>query len=130
METYIIILLCCASFFAGFIDAIVGGGGLIQTPVALILMPQYSVATIIGSLKIPAFSGTSFAAYQYLQKVKLNWKLLATMAVIAFVSAYFGSMLLNAVSNDFMKPLLFVILIFLAIYTFLKSNLVYTKRKI
>lgn len=122
METYIIILLCCASFFAGFIDAIVGGGGLIQTPVALILMPQYAVATIIGSLKIPAFSGTSFAAYQYLQKVKLNWKLLITMAVIAFVSAFFGSMLLNAVPNDFMKPLLFVILIFLAIYTFFKKQ--------
>ena len=66
METYIIVLLCIASFFAGFVDAIVGGGGLIQTPVAMILMPNLSVATIIGSLKIPAFSGTSFAAFQYL----------------------------------------------------------------
>ena len=40
METYIIILLCIASFIAGFIDAIVGGGGLIQTPAALILLPN------------------------------------------------------------------------------------------
>ena len=67
METYIIVLLCIASFFAGFVDAIVGGGGLIQTPVAMILMPNLSVASIIGSLKIPAFSGTSFAAFQYLK---------------------------------------------------------------
>ena len=61
METYIIVLLCIASFVAGFVDAIVGGGGLIQTPAALILLPAQSVASIIGTLKIPAFSGTSIA---------------------------------------------------------------------
>ncbi|MFN5773914.1 MAG: sulfite exporter TauE/SafE family protein, partial [Flavobacterium sp.] len=32
METYIIIILCIAAFAAGFVDAVVGGGGLIQTP--------------------------------------------------------------------------------------------------
>lgn len=122
MENYIIILLCIASFFAGFVDAIVGGGGLIQTPVTMILMPNLSVASIIGSLKIPAFSGTSFAAYQYLKKVDMNWKLLSIMAVLAFCSAFLGSTLLTTVSNDFMKPLLFFILIGLAIYTFKKKN--------
>lgn len=122
METYIIVLLCVASFFAGFVDAIVGGGGLIQTPVAMILMPNLSVATIIGSLKIPAFSGTSFAAFQYLKKVAMNWQLLSIMAILAFASAFCGSALLNVVHNDFMKPLLFFILIGLAIYTFKKKN--------
>ena len=73
METYTIILLCLAAFFAGFVDAIVGGGGLIQTPVALILLPNLAVSSIIGSLKIPAFSGTSFAANQYLKKVDMNF---------------------------------------------------------
>lgn len=122
METYIIIILCIASFFAGFVDAIVGGGGLIQTPVALILLPNFAVSSIIGSLKIPAFSGTSFAARQYLKKVTMNWKLLLIMAIIAFVSAFLGSTLLTLVSNDFMKPLLFVVLILIAIYTFMKKN--------
>lgn len=122
METYIIILLCIAAFFAGFVDAIVGGGGLIQTPVAMILLPQLSVATIIGSLKIPAFSGTSFAAYQYLKKVQMNWKLLSIMALVAFFSAFLGSNLLTLVHNDFMKPLLLVVLIFIAIYTFTKKD--------
>jgi uncharacterized membrane protein YfcA len=122
METYIIIALCIASFFAGFVDAIVGGGGLIQTPVALILMPNLAVSTIIGSLKIPAFSGTSFAAFQYLKQVKMNWKLLISMAIVAFSSAFFGSLLLTQVSNDFMKPVLFFVLIALAIYTFIKKD--------
>ena len=111
METYIIIIICIASFFAGFVDAIVGGGGLIQTPVTMIMLPQLSVANVIGTLKIPAFSGTSFAAFQYLKKVEMNWKLLSIMAVLAFCSAFLGSALLNVVSSDFMKPLLFFVLI-------------------
>lgn len=122
METYIIVLLCIASFLAGFVDAIVGGGGLIQTPVAMVLMPNLSVASIIGSLKIPAFSGTSFAAFQYLKKVDMDWKLLSMMSILAFASAFLGSTLLTIVSNDFMKPLLFFILIGLAVYTFKKKN--------
>lgn len=122
METYIIVILCIASFFAGFVDAIVGGGGLIQTPVALILLPNYAVSSIIGSLKIPAFSGTSFAANQYLKKVDMNWKLLLIMAVIAFCAAFLGSNLLTMVSNDFMKPILLLVLTLIAIYTFTKKN--------
>lgn len=122
METYIIVLLCLASFFAGFVDAIVGGGGLIQTPVALILLPNLAVSSIIGSLKIPAFSGTSFAANQYLKKVDMNWKLLAIMSIVAFASAFLGSHLLTKVHNDFMKPLLLVVLTLIAIYTFTKKN--------
>ena len=122
METYIIILLCLAAFFAGFVDAIVGGGGLIQTPVALILLPNLAVSSIIGSLKIPAFSGTSFAANQYLKKVDMNWKLLSIMAIVAFASAFLGSNLLTKVHNDFMKPILLVVLTLIAIYTFTKKD--------
>ncbi len=122
METYILILLCLAAFAAGFIDAVVGGGGLIQTPVGLILLPNLPVATVIGTLKVPAFSGTSFAAFQYLKKVDMNWRLLAIMMVLAFPSAFLGSTLLTYVSNDFMKPLLLVVLSFLVVYTYAKKN--------
>ncbi|MFZ4105038.1 sulfite exporter TauE/SafE family protein [Flavobacterium sp.] len=122
METYVILLLCLAAFFAGFVDAIVGGGGLIQTPIALVLLPNLAVSSVIGSLKIPAFSGTAFAANQYLKKVQMNWKLLSTTAIIAFSAAFLGSNLLTLVSNDFMKPLLLVVLNLIAIYTFAKKN--------
>lgn len=123
METYIIILLCIAAFFAGFVDAVIGGGGLIQSPVALLLLPNLPVASIMGSLKIPAFSGTSFASYHYLKKVKINWKLFTAMALVAFCASFLGSQLLTIVNNDFMKPVLLVVLICLAIYTFTKKDL-------
>jgi uncharacterized membrane protein YfcA len=75
-------------FCAGFIDAIVGGG-LIQTPAGLILLPNLPVSTVIGT-KIPAFSGTSFAAYQYLKKVTMDWKLLLIMVLVALPSAFWA----------------------------------------
>lgn len=122
METYILIFLCIASFLAGFIDAIAGGGGLIQTPVALILLPSFPVSSLMGSLKIPGFTGTSIASIQYLKKVDMNWKLLLWMALFACLAAFGGSYLLTIVSNAFMKPLLFGILVILAIYTFIKKD--------
>ena len=117
-----LIFLCTAAFAAGFIDAIVGGGGLVQTPSALILLPQYPVATVIGTLKIPAFSGTFFAAAQYSKRISFNYKLLALMTGTAFIAAFAGSKLLTMVSNHFMKPLLLVVLIAVAVYTWSDKN--------
>ncbi len=113
-----IILLCLVAFAAGFVDAIAGGGGLIQVPMGIVLLPQYPVATVIGTLKIPAFSGTAIAAIQYARKVKVDYKQLAAMALVAFVAAFAGSKLLTMVSNSFMKPLLLFVLIAVAIYTY------------
>ena len=117
-----IILLCIAAFAAGFIDAIVGGGGLIQTPATLITLPQYPVATLLGTTKIPSFIGTSMAAWQYARRVQLRWKLLAMMCSIALIAAYAGSKTVSIVSNTFMKPIIFGVLVAVAIYTYSKKN--------
>jgi uncharacterized membrane protein YfcA len=118
-----LILLCTIAFVAGFVDAIVGGGGLIQTPAGLILMPNESVARVIGSLKIPSFTGTFFAARQYLQKVKIPLKRILLFTTIAFAASFTGSYCLTIVSNSNMKPIIFFVLVIIAIYTFTKKNL-------
>ncbi|MEI6950170.1 TSUP family transporter [Paraflavisolibacter sp. H34] len=117
-----LVLLCVVAFCAGFVDAIVGGGGLIQTPAALVLLPAHPVVTVIGSLKIPAFSGTSLAALQYLRRVPIRWKLATLLCTVAFFTSFTGSYLLTRVSNSFMKPLLLVVLTAVAIYTFRKKD--------
>lgn len=118
----VLLLLCLIAFLAGFVDAIVGGGGLIQTPAGLILMPQESIAKVIGSLKIPSFSGTFFAARQYLKKVKIPLNRLLLFTTAAFSSSYVGSLCLTKVSNQFMKPVIFIVLVLVAIYTFTKKD--------
>lgn len=115
-------LLCVAAFFAGFVDAIVGGGGLIQLPAALVILPHFPVASVIGSLKIPSFSGTVFAAWQYVKKVSIDWVLLTMICVLAFFASYSGSLLLTQVSNRFMKPVILVVLTLVAIYTYSKKD--------
>ncbi|MDR0227565.1 MAG: TSUP family transporter [Flavobacteriaceae bacterium] len=122
MEFDILIYLGVIAFFAGFIDAIAGGGGLIQTPLGLALLPQLPVSSVIGTLKIPAFSGTAMAVKQYLKKAKVNWGFFLILASLSFGSAFLGSYVLTLVNNDFMKPLLFIILILLWIFTYIKKD--------
>lgn len=118
----VLVLLCIIAFLAGFVDAIVGGGGLLQTPAALILMPQQPVSTVIGTLKIPSFTGTSLAAAQYARKVSFDRRQVSMMMAIAMLAAFGGSALLTVVSNRFMKPVLLVILVAVAMYTLLNKN--------
>ena len=122
MDTFTLVLLCLFAFSAGFVDAIVGGGGLIQTPASLILLPQLPVATVIGSLKIPSFSGTAFATVQYMKNVVINKRLAVIMCVTAFFAAFAGSEALTLVSNRYMKPIIFIVLIIVAVYTYSKKN--------
>ena len=118
-----LILLCIVAFFAGFVDAIVGGGGLIQTPAGLILLPNEPVARVIGSLKVPAFTGTFFAARNYLKLVKIPLPRLLLFTSVAFIAAFIGSYCLTNMSNQFMKPVLIVVLLIIALYTYFKKDL-------
>lgn len=122
MNIELILMLCAVAFSAGFVDAIAGGGGLIQTPLSLSILPNFPVASLMGSLKIPAFSGTALATLQYLKKAKIEICFFIILAIISFVSAFLGSYVLTKVDNDFMKPLLFVILLILWIFTYLKRD--------
>ena len=117
-----LIILCFAAFAAGFIDSIVGGGGLVQTPAVLITLPEHPVATLLGTTKIPSFSGTAMACLKYARKVSLQWKLIALMCCIALVAAMLGSYTVSLISNNFMKPVIFCVLILVAIYTYAKKD--------
>jgi uncharacterized protein len=117
-----IVLLCIVAFAAGFVDAIVGGGGLIQTPATIVTLQAFPVVNAIATVKIPSFSGTLFAAIQYLKKVRLDISLAVIMCTLAFFSSFAGSELLSIVPNDFMKPVLLIVLSGVAIYTYTKKN--------
>ena len=68
-----LVLLIAASFVAGWVDSIVGGGGLIQLPSLLIGLPEDTpVATIAGSNKVPSAMGTAVAAWTYTRKVAVE----------------------------------------------------------
>lgn len=118
-----LIVLIGIAFLAGFIDAIVGGGGLLQTPAGLMAFPNESVARVIGSLKIPSFTGACISSRQYLKKSPMPIQRILILGSIAFIAAFWGSWVLTRVSNQFFKPMIFFVLIIIAIYTYTKKNL-------
>lgn len=115
-------LLCLAAFGAGFIDAIVGGGGLLQTPATLLILPHYPVASIFGTVKIPSLLGTSVAAYKYATQVRLNLKVLAVCVLTAFLSSLLGAYSVSLIKNEVIKPVILVVLIMVAIYTYFNKQ--------
>lgn len=118
----ILIFMAIASLFAGFIDAVVGGGGLIQFPSFMILFPNSSIPTAFGTNKIAGLSGTSIAAFQYAKRVTFNWKLLLITAFSSFVFSFIGAKLVSRIDVNILKPFIFFMLIAIAIYTFKKKD--------
>jgi uncharacterized membrane protein YfcA len=119
---YELILLCLVAFAAGFIDAIVGGGGLLQTPATLLILPHYPVATLLGTTKIPSIAGTTLAAFKYSRQVKFNLKVLAACASTAFFAALTGAFLVSRIDNAVIKPIILVVLILVALYTYFNKQ--------
>jgi uncharacterized protein len=116
------LIVCIAALAAGFIDAVVGGGGLVQTPILFMVFPNLPVASLLGTTKLPSFSGTAVSLYQYAKRVSIEWKLVVWIALAAFFAALLGSRLVSLISNASFKPIILVALIVVAIYTFAKKN--------
>ena len=118
-----ILALIIFSFVAGFIDAAVGGGGLIQLPALLINLPNETLPTLFGTNKTAALSGTSVAAYQYSKRIKFDYKLLIAISFFSLISSYFGAQAISFIDVDKLKPIILVALILIAIYTLYKKDL-------
>jgi uncharacterized membrane protein YfcA len=125
---YVALILGLVSFIAGFIDAVVGGGGLIQIPALLIGMPDRPIATLFGTNKIAAFSGTSVSAFQYARRIHFNWRILGVVSLCAFVCSWCGAKLVSYLDPAILKPVILFILIGIAIYLFSKKNIGITQR--
>ena len=117
------LLMCLFSLLAGFIDAVVGGGGLIQLPAILILMPGVPFPTLLGTNKFASMFGTSMAVYRYTRHVAVDWSTVLPATVAAFAFAFLGSRAVSLLNPAILRPLVLVLLIAVAIYVFLVKDL-------
>lgn len=115
-------VLGIAAFGAGLVDAVVGGGGLIQLPTMFTVFPNMAPATLIGTNKLASIFGTSLAAVSYARRVAIAWSVATPAAMAALVFAFFGAYTVTHVSADFMRTALPVVLVLVAIYTFAKKD--------
>lgn len=118
-----LILLGLFAFCGGLIDAAVGGGGLIQLPALMHALPGTSLATVFGTNKLAVWMGSVAALPRYLKRVTLVWWLLLPMFVAAFLFAYLGALSVALIPKALMQYAVFVLLVVMAIYTFIKKDL-------
>ena len=114
--------LCALAFVAGLVDAVVGGGGLIQTPALFVLLPGASVPTVLGTNKLAGVWGTAAAAATYARRVPVDVAGTVAMAVAAAAAAWLGAHAVGLVSRDVFRPLLVVALVTLGAYTLARRD--------
>ncbi len=119
--TSILFMMMCA-FLAGLMDAAVGGGGLIQLPGILSAFPKEAFAVLAGTNKFASICGTVVAAREYVKKIVISWRLIIPTAILAFVFSFLGAKVVPSIDVMYMKPAVFVMLIFIGIYTFIKKD--------
>jgi len=123
MSIEVLIFLAIASGFAGFVDAMAGGGGLIQLPALIIGLPNKELPLILGTNKVPSIFGTSAAARNYFKNLKPDIPLTITMMVPAFIGSIAGAAFAASVPKEFFKPFIVLLLTSVAIYTWRKPDL-------
>lgn len=112
-----LLFLLLAALFAGFIDAVAGGGGLIQVPALLVALPGETPATVFGTNKLSSIFGTGNAALRYARRIALPWGVALPAAGAAFVFSFAGAAAVSWLPKDVVRPLVLLLLVVVLIYT-------------
>jgi hypothetical protein len=112
-----LLVLCAFALLAGGLDAIVGGGGLVQLPALLVVLPQAPVVALLGTNKLASVVGTASAAVTYNRRIDVDRRTAAWMAGSAFLGSGAGALLATRVGSDVLKPVVLVALVAVLVYT-------------
>jgi uncharacterized membrane protein YfcA len=118
-----LLLVSLASLLAGFVDSIVGGGGLILVPALFATFPTTHPATLFGTNKGASVWGTGIATVQYSQRVSMRWHALAPAAMVCFAASLGGAWLVTVVSPEYLRKALPLVLLLVLAYTLAKKQL-------
>lgn len=116
-------LCVVAAFLAGFVDAVAGGGGLIQLPALLAVFPTAPLALISGTNKSVSVVGTSAAALTYGRGMSLQARVVVPMAASAFAASAAGAALVTRLDRAMVEPIIMVVLIGVVVFTLLRPDM-------
>lgn len=119
----VFLILGVAAFSAGFVDAVVGGGGLIQIPALFAAFPATAPATLFGTNKVASIVGTTSAAIQYSRRVSIPWSVALPGAIAALIGAWYGAKAVAYLPPTVLRPLILGLLVLVAVYTFMRKDL-------
>lgn len=117
------LILGIAALFAGLMDAVVGGGGLIQIPALFGVFPQTGPATLFGTNKFAGIWGTAFAAQAYARRIRVEWGTALPASIAAFIFSFVGAWAVTRFPPDLIRKSLPFILLLVAIYVARHKNM-------
>ena len=120
----VVVLLLLAAGFAGWVDAVSGGGGLVQLPALLIALPGASPAAVLATNKLSSICGTSAAALTYHRRVRPDLRTALPMAGFALVGSALGALLASQLPRSVFTPVVLVLLVAVAAFTALNQAFV------
>ena len=119
----VLVLLGLAALAAGFVDAVVGGGGLIQLPALLIGLPGASPVQILATNKVASICGTSAAAATYYRRIRPDPRTFGPLMICALVGSFAGALVASQIPREAFEPIVLVVLIVLGAYVVLQPNI-------
>jgi uncharacterized membrane protein YfcA len=120
--TETVLLLMLAALAAGFVDAVVGGGGLIQLPALLIGLPGASVVQIAATNKLASFCGTSISAATYFRRVRPDPRTFLPLMAAAFAGSLGGAFVASMLPRSAFDPIILVVMVVVGAYVWFKPS--------
>lgn len=118
-----LLLVTAAGALAGFVDAIVGGGGLVLLPALFAVYPTAAPATLLGTNKGSAVWGTGWATVQYARRVTMRWRALVPAVAAALAGSFAGAWTVTVVSPEGLRRALPFLLLAVLLYTLARKDL-------
>jgi uncharacterized membrane protein YfcA len=120
----VVLALCLVALAAGWVDAVVGGGGLLQLPALLIGLPEaVPAAALAGTNKLSSIAGTATAAASYLRHVRLDWGVAVPTMLAAYAGSTAGARLLAYVPRAAFTPVVAVGVAVAGLYTWRRRDI-------
>lgn len=117
-----ILLLAMAAVLAGLVDAVVGGGGLIQVPMLFSVFPSAAPATLFGTNKLASVWGTAVAARSYAQRFPVAWSVAVPASLAALVFAFVGAWAVSVFPPVLLRKALPFLLLLVAAYVLVRKD--------
>lgn len=115
-------LLVVVAVAAGWVDAVVGGGGLILVPALLLGLPGMPPATALGTNKVAAIAGTSLAAVSYARRITIDWRTMLPTAAIAAACSGLGALVATSVPTGVFRHVAMVLLLLVLAFVVLRPS--------
>lgn len=116
-------LLALAGLSAGFVDAVVGGGGLIQLPALVVGLPGASPVQVLATNKLGSVCGTTVSAATYYRRVRPDPRTFVPLMICAFAGSVGGAFVASLIPRSAFDPIILVVLVLVGAYVVLKPDL-------